>query len=354
MKRGKNLIFWGTFIFAIFLSFITVKDSCAGPRWDVGEDSWLQLGILGQVHFSHMEDAAVENDFYLRRGRIIIQGQVMDGIKFFVETDNANAGKYGVSEAETKIQDAFMDFRLDDSRQWIKAGLILLPFSFETRSSAASLLGIDYNSETIKLVNTFVWRDYGAELSGGVGDKFNYRIGVFDGYDSDTGIKYNDASLRFTGHIAYNLIGKVEDGWFFSQTRLSAKNDYLSIGAGIDHQSKATINAESVVQDNRAWVLDMQSGFIFGDNLLTVNGAYYDWDNALYKGKTAFIETGYLIGKIMPTFKISYLDPDNAGSTTDTTFGVDYFWKGQNARIGVEYRTGDSKDWLLAGLQFLL
>jgi len=86
----------------------------------------------------------------------------------------------------TEIQHVFLDARLIecDNEIWAKAGLILLPFSFETRVSAASLLGIDYNIEAIKLVNTFIWRDYGAELHGNFGKKLAYAVGIFDGYDA--------------------------------------------------------------------------------------------------------------------------------------------------------------------------
>ena len=352
MKNQRNGFILG--IFFICLSMIYIGNAQAGPKWELGNDSWLQLSFLGQVHYSHMEDAAVDNDIYLRRGRIILAGQIMDGIKFFAETDNDNAGKYGTDES-TDIQDAFVDFRLGKSEHWLKVGLILLPFSFENRSSAASLLGIDYNSEHIKLVNSFVWRDYGAELNGSFGKKFAYRIGVFDGYDKKGNDKNDDASLRFTGHVAFDLIGEVESGWFFSQDRLGQKGNYLSIGAGIDTQDEATMNTTTlVVQDNDAWVVDFQSGFNIGEYPLTINGAYYDWDNASYEGNTSFIEAGLLFGKVMPTVKVSYLDPENGDETTDTTIGLHYFWKGHNVRAGIEYRTGDSDEWVLAGVQFFL
>jgi len=41
-------------------------------------------------------------------------------------------------------------------------------------------------------------------------------------------------------------------------------------------------------------------------------------------------------------------------SISDYTVGLDYFFKGQSLRVGVEYRFGDSPDSVLAGLKFLL
>ncbi len=355
----------------VVLSVCIAAPAFAGPKWDLTEDgeSWMKLSFLGQVHYSHRDNAANEDDFYLRRGRIIVAGQVMDGVKFFVETDNDNAGRDGTEDVSTDIQDAFVDVRLftvGESEHWLEAGLILLPFSFESKSSAASLLGVDYNAETIKLINTFVWRDYGAELHGDFGDRLAYRVGVFDGYDDERNAKNDEADLRYTGHIAVNLLGDVEAGWFLTQSRLGKKGNYISVGAGVDAQSEATLvevvdadglTTNMVPRDSDAWVVDVQSGMSIGEQMaLTLNAAYYDWDNSAFEGHTVFVETGLLVAdKVMPTFKWAQQDSDGDAATIDDyTVGLNYFLKGNNARAGLEYRWGDSDDWLLLGLQFLL
>jgi len=319
----------------------------AGPKLDITQDSYMQFGFLGQVH-------AV---IYLRRARLILSGQIMDGVKFFAETDNDNAGKNGTTDIETDIQDAFVDLRLTENH-WVEVGLILLPFSFETKSSAGSLLGLDYNSEAIKLVNSFVWRDYGAELHGNFGKAFAYRAGVFDGYDDTASTKNPEAPLRYTGHLAFNVIGDVETGWFYNQERLSDK-PYVTLGAGADYQEEATLvvstnKASGVVSDNEAFVMDVQSGWMMGPLAATVNGAWYIWDNASYKGDTAFVEAGLRREQIQLTGKFSDQSPDKGDSKQDTTVGFNYFIKKQNLRCGVEYRFGDNPDQYLAGIQFLL
>lgn len=335
----------------------------AGPEWKISEDSSMKLSFLGQVHFLSVDDAADEDDFYLRRGRVILQGQIQDGLTFFMETDNDNAGKSG-TDVSTDIQDVFLDARLvkGDNELWAKAGLILLPFSFETRASAASLLGIDYNIAAIKLVNTFVWRDNGAELHGNFGEKLAYAVGVFDGYDAKGSAKNPGAEMRYTGHVAYNLVGSAETGWFYSQERLGGKGSYLSLGAGFDTQKDATLTTmtgadEAEVElenDNDAWVIDMQSGYAGTNMSVTFNAAYYDWDNSAFKGNTAFVETGLLVKKTMLTAKVELQDPDGGNKVEDYTAGLQYFLKGNNARGGIEYRWGDSPDQILAGIQFLL
>jgi hypothetical protein len=339
---------------SLLVAGLLATPALAGPKWEVGENAWLSLAFLGQAQATHTEDADQKNDFFLRRGRIILAGQVMDGVKFFVETDNDNAGKRGRDDQNTgtDIQDAFIDVRLGHSNHWVEAGLILLPFSFENKSSAAKLLGHDYNLETIKLTNTFVWRDYGVELHGNFGSQFAYRVGVFDGYENDTA-KNPDAGLRYTGHVAFNPIGEVETGWFMTQERF--EGTYLSLGAGGDHQTDASGTSEDNGVDSTAFVVDLQSGFQLGDDHhLTVNDAWYNWDSAGFDGNTAFVEAGLLVGKVMPTGKWSMQDPEGSNDINDYTLGVQYFFKRHNARAGLEYRVGDSSNLALLGVQFLL
>lgn len=335
---------------------VTVPNAVAGPKWEFGDDGSMQMSFLGQIHASYTQDAADEEAIFLKRGRLILSGQIMDGVKVFVETDNKTQGTEATPQ--TFIQDAYVDVRLGESDHWVQVGLILLPFSFENRASAASLLGIDYNSSTIRIADALVWRNCGAELHGNVGTEFAYRVGLFDGYGS-----IDEASLRCVGHVAVNLLGDVETGWFFTQNRL-AKSEYITVGAGVDVQGKSisetstdpvTSNEVTTVSDALSWVIDVQAGVGVSEEVsVLVNGAYYDWDNAAFKGSTAFIEGGVMYQKCMVTLKGELVDADGDGSTTDYTLGLHYFMKDHNARAGIEYRTGDSPDMALFGVQFLL
>ena len=333
----------------------------AGPKWDVGEDGWMKLSFMGQVHARYSDEMNPDADVFLRRARVILAGQITDGVLFFAETDNDNAGKAGAADSSTDIQDIYVDLQIMGSEHWVKAGLILLPFSFETRSSATSLLGTDYNSEAIKLANTFVWRDYGAELHGSFfSKKVAYAVGVFDGYDSAKGSKNPDADTRVTGHVMVNLVGEAETGWFYSQNKLDAGDSYLSLGAGFDNQGAASLiaateeGAPGSVVDSEAWVLDFKAGTTVGDASLILNGAWYDWDSSVFVGNTAFVEGGVLVGKTMLTGKYATQDADSKDTIDDYTAGLHYFMKNHSMRGGLEYRWGDSPETLLLGLQFLL
>jgi hypothetical protein len=336
---------------------MTAGLASAGPKWTLDDDSWMSLNVLGQIHASYTDEAIDTTDVYLRRGRLIVAGQILDGAKFFVETDYDNAGRQGYDDVSMDIQDAFVDLRLGQSEHWVKAGLILLPFSFETHSSAASLLGLDYNSEVIKLSNSFVWRDYGAEVHGRIGSKFAYAVGAFDGYE--TVLSNPESEVRLTGHVAVNLLGDVESGWFNIQDRKGAAGNYLSLGLGSDYQAKASLGLDVPAgtggTDATAFVADFQSGFALSETVgLTVNGAWYDWDSIRYDGNTAFVEAGVQEGQVMATVKFTHQDAAKLATQTDYTLGLHYFIKGHNLRTGIEYRWGDNRDFALVGIQFLL
>ncbi|MDA0989245.1 MAG: porin [Verrucomicrobia bacterium] len=337
-----------------------------GPRWEVSDDAYIQMGMLGQVHVSVTEGAAAEHDIYLRRARLILFGQVFDGVKFFMETDNDNAGRSGTSGVSTDIQDAFVEQRLLENH-YLQGGLLLLPFSFENASSAASLLGLDYNLETLKFVETFAWRDYGVIIRGDFGKRLAYRVGAFDGYDDKSGTKNPDAHLRFTGHVALSLVGEAETGWFFTQERLGDEA-YLTVGAGFDSQDNASLIPGAVVadapaaeplsapqiKDSEAFVVDFQSGFPLVGGFATINGAWQTWDNVTFDGDTAFLEAGLRKDAVQFGGKVSFQDPVAKSSTTDTTIGLYHYRKRHSARAGIEYRWGDSASQVLVGMQVSL
>ncbi|MBA4378506.1 MAG: hypothetical protein C0395_07625 [Gemmatimonas sp.] len=342
---------------ALVVSTFAAAPALAGPRWDFDDGANLQFSLLGQFHAVTVADAVADRDLYLRRGRLIFSGQIADGVKVFAETDNDNAGNAAVSSVSTDLQDIFVDLRLRGDH-WLEVGLILLPLSFENTSSAASLLGLDYNAEVIKLANTFVWRDQGLMLHGACGGKFAYRAGVFDGYEVGT-TKNPEAAPRFTGHLEYAAVGAAPTGWFHGQERLGG-DPYLLLGTGIDYQRRA--NRAGYVSaadpgwtiDSRAFVVDLQSGFVAGGMFGTLDAGWYDWDNLNFHGSTWFVESGLRRDRVQLTGKFAAVEPGVGDAIRNLTAGLHYYRLKHKLRYGVEFSTGDSPNQLLAGVQFLL
>ncbi len=347
------------FLLRAMLVLLTVAaaPALAGPRWDFDDGANLQFSLLGQFHAVTVAGAEVDHDMYLRRGRLIFSGQIADGVKVFAETDNDNAGRSSAGGVSTDLQDIFVDLRLRGDH-WLEAGLILLPLSFESTSSAASLLGLDYNAEVIKLANTFVWRDQGLMLHGSCSPRFAYRAGVFDGYEVGT-TKNPEAAPRFTGHLEFAAVGTAPTAWFHGQERLGG-DPYLLLGTGIDYQRRANragyvpLTNPGWTIDSRAFVLDMQSGFVTGGMFGTLNAGWYDWDNINFHGNTWFVESGLRRDRVQVTGKFAVIDHDSGAVTSDLTAGLHYYRLKHKVRYGVEFSTGDSPNQLLAGVQFLL
>ncbi|MBK9304652.1 MAG: hypothetical protein IPM94_12405 [bacterium] len=342
---------------ALVVLTVAAAPALAGPRWDLDDGAYLQFSLLGQFQAQALEGADDDLDLYLRRGRLIFSGQIADGVKVFAETDNDNAGRYRAGGVSTDLQDVFVDLRLGGD-QWLQAGLILLPLSFESTSSAASLLGLDYNAEVIKLAHTFVWRDQGLMLHGPCGKRFAYRAGVFDGHD-DAVTKNAAAAPRFTGHLEFAAVGAAPTAWFHGQERLGGET-YLLLGTGVDYQERASRlgavagGSPGWVINNRAFVLDLQSGFGAGDIFYTCNAGWYDWDNLNFAGSTWFAEAGLRRDRVQLTGKIAANEPDVGAAVRNFTAGLHFFRLQHKLRYGLEYSTGDSPNQLLAGVQFLL
>jgi hypothetical protein len=185
------------------------------------------------------------NEFFLRRARIIMAGNISKLIHFFMETDNPNMGKNGDWGKAFFIQDAFVDFRFMPEFN-LAAGMILLPFTHHNRQSAASLNSVDYhNLFSGRFIKDFVWRDAGIEARGIVANTLDYHIGIFNGLrtakDKDGNALYNtDDTPRIAGRLALNIF-EPETAFFYGGTYLGKKK-VLQFGAGFDLQPGAVLD----------------------------------------------------------------------------------------------------------------
>lgn len=352
-----------------------------------GPGKWIAVHLLLQAQYTNTNtwdtnageddsDGVWASSFKLRRARLIVSGQVSPLVEFFVETDDYNRGGLNNDAASTGtrtdgtfVQDAFINFKIAPELN-ITMGMFLIPFMHHNRQSAASLLGVDYNTDVIKLATTTnVWRDTGVEFRGLLfGGIVDYRLAVLQGIsrdtqatkttaDTDTSNDINPDGLpRFTGRIQINLMD-AEDGHFYSENYLGKKK-IVSFGGGIDYQADVA-NADVDRDDYLAWTVD----FIFDYPLapgtaLAFQAAYVNIDN--YPSGTivgeSYIEEQYgyfaqvgllLFDTIQPVIKYTrWITKDlttTDGGTDDSissylTVGLNYMLHGHNANIKFEYR----------------
>jgi hypothetical protein len=363
---------------AIFIVTSSVAQETGVTKLNYGSDKWIQVHLLLQVwgQFKEYYDAdpygqgesptdesTIDKSFFLRRARIILQGQVAKNVSFFLETEDFDAGKDDTANKGSEgsglfTQDAFINYKIADELQ-IAVGLILLPFMHHNRQSAISLLGVDYNTAFVEsgVKATNVWRDYGLEARGLLfNGTIDYRIGVFQGRDratlEDKGLNTNTHDYpRYTGRIQINMKDP-ETGFFYSGNYLGKKK-IISIGAGVDYQQQV-LPAEpgTVPDDYLAWTVDLivdhglARGYAFALQAAYVNVSNcpetaYPVSGPAYLNSTAyFVQTGLLMSRfIQPVLKYYNVVTDKGAhtSTSHAIMGLNFYINDHNANIKAEY-----------------
>jgi hypothetical protein len=359
-----------------------------------GPGKWIAVHLLLQAQYQNTntwDTAAGEDDsdgvwassFKIRRARLIVSGQVAPNIDFFVETDDYNRGgrnqdgaTTGTRTDGTFIQDAYVNFKVAPELQ-IACGMILLPFMHHNRQSAASLLGVDYNTDVIQFPNDNVWRDTGVEFRGLLfGGILDYRIGLFQGVSRNAkGTETEDDDInpngvpRITGRMQVNLMD-AEDGFFYCGNYLGKKK-IVSFGGGIDWMADRTYyTADNEVKDYFAWTVDVTIDYPIAPNMvLAFQGAYVQINNSPdnysalgFTGVTTstmlpdsqygyFAQVGLLINDfIQPVVKYASFvyEDETLGDITISylTLGCNFMLNGHNANIKIEYRhpLGEAED----------
>ncbi|MFH0977613.1 MAG: hypothetical protein V1874_17680 [Spirochaetota bacterium] len=358
-----------------------------------GDHRWIAIhGLIQAQAYSMNEydseagesesDAKWASGFQVRRSRFILNGEAAKNVEFFIQTDDILIGKNGsgsqnssdkTSSGTTETtnhthttkdskgvytQDAFINYKFSNAFE-VAAGLICLPFMHHNLESAASLLGVDYNSLVIPAGTTSnEWRDTGVEIRGIAKRVFDYRIGVFRGQARDlkgTPEKTDDINPdnwpRFCGRIQLNFADP-ETGFFYSGNYLGKKN-VLSIGGGIDFQKDASI-IDGELGNYLALTGDATIDYKVSDELvITLQGGYvrmkYRPDANTVTQYGYFGQMGFLfMGQVQPVIKYQYWKGDtyfaDDKESSSMTFGLNYFIDGHNANIKAEYQNPMGKD----------
>jgi hypothetical protein len=129
-----------------------VGDAPVRERW------YERISIRGytQLRYNHAIDndllrtnqgdrsIAGNNEFFLRRARIIISGQPHDRVFFYFQP--AFESFVGGTEQVGAIRDLYADLFLTESKEWrIRAGLSKVPYGFENIQSSQNRLALDRN-----------------------------------------------------------------------------------------------------------------------------------------------------------------------------------------------------------------
>jgi hypothetical protein len=214
-----------------------------------------------------------------------------------------------------------------------------------------------------------VGRDDGLMIWGNPLDGLlQYRFMISEGVEGDNNPEDN---LRFVGRMSVNLL-EPETGFYNKGTYLGEKK-VLAFGLGIDSQRDLTLGGRED-QNNLVWTIDTFFDHPVGNGAITVEAAYIDIDNCtqthnfseLAAGDNAklwYMNAGYLLpdpigpGRLQPYFRYETGDVDQKEETAFYTGGLNYYFKGHNAKITLDYTYVDQdsntlEDQNLVTMQF--
>ena len=294
-------------------------------------------------------------EFFLRRARIILAGNINKLVHFFVETDNPNMGKNGDWGKAFFIQDAFVDFQFMPEFN-VAAGMILLPFTHHNRQSATSLNSVDYhNLFSSRFIKDFVWRDAGIEVRGIVANMLDYHLGIFNGLrgakvDGMETLNPNDLP-RIAGRLALNIF-EPETGFFYGGTYLGKKK-VLQFGAGFDMQPDSILSESGTTSMYTAVSADAFWNIPLDDKMELTGQVAFVWYNRGHEltagtvgtftphagtGMGVYGDLGFRYDVYQPTLGGEWFNSDKEGADL-ANLRADFLWwfNGHSANLKLEY-----------------
>jgi hypothetical protein len=331
---------WRRFFGLALVAGLAVAVVCPAHavKLEASEDVYVNVRFLVQpwvqLDNDPLTDPALETNFYLRRTRLILLGQVSPYVSFFMETDQPNWGKDGDWSPELFIQDAFVSFDLHEAFH-VATGLLLIPFVHQTRQGATSLHTLDYHSALVRYPagSHLVWRDPGVEIRGLVANKhLDYKVAITEGVPGTE----HDVP-RFSGRLQANLFD-AEEKFFYGGTYLGKKK-ILSAGVAFDVQPEA-FGDDPYYAFGGDIFLDMPVG---DRNRISgqLDVVYYGGVGNPMAGFGTMFDFGVGIGKIEPIIALDWFMPRGASTFTDHYFGphagVNWWIKGHNVNIKFDF-----------------
>ena len=341
-----------------------------------------EIGAWTQLWYQYVEhgkkDGGDLNDFMARRFYLYLKGDITPYLSFFTHLAADRVGQEGLDSPSVglgsgiAIRDLWITLKLHEALK-VQVGRMYVPLTrnYGTTSTKCMLTtdlpilqggvrgNIFYASKVGRDDSVTIW---GNPLDG----LLQYRFMVSEGVENDNN---PDDNLRFAGRVALNLL-EPEKNWFNMGTYLGKKK-VLSLGLGCDTQNDLTLNGRED-QDNLVWTADVFFDHPLGGGAITAEAAYIDIQNCtqthnfseLAAGDDAqnwYIQSGYLLpgnigpGRLQPYVKYEAVDVDDKDDTEFITAGLNYFVKGHNAKVSMDYtyvgQDSDRKDQSIATFQ---
>jgi hypothetical protein len=275
-------------------------------------------------------------DVFVRRTRLLANGDIGKHFSYLLQLDNANFGKYGNYAGRAIVQDAWVGWAptgvTGPNVLFIDAGILLIPISHHLLESTTNFVTADVHTDSFRLTgNQFPGlRETGVQVRGWWFDrKVGFRGGVYEGTRA---INLGGADVKslpqLAGFVNVDLVGSEEGGWLYGAYKWG-RDPILSVGLSGVYQSLAAKRAVSPA-----------AAPTFTDQKMASADVYLDWPMT-EASEVVFEATGYLSG--------------NGTASADTGAGffadLGYRWGWFAPYVSYEYFQADDCDAALGSAQ---
>jgi hypothetical protein len=279
-----------------------------------------RLGFQLQAWADYNQDPISEGysqNFFLRRVRLLVAGNLAKNVSFFFQTDNARLGNNTPPKdlaVGFLVQDAFGEWKVMGNDMFIlDIGKMLVPFTRNALQSTSSHLALDAGTWTFLQdagagngEQGDAGRDLGFQFKSYLAaDHFEVRAGVFDGFRAPATAKGASSRNppRFVGRMVYNFFD-TEKGYVPVGTNLGKKK-ILAIGGGYDTQGGFTSPATATVPAGKGFeayggdlMVDWPLGptdAVKGQDAITAHADYIHYDGGCRANAAGVVQANCLI-----------------------------------------------------------
>jgi hypothetical protein len=361
-QRLKPLFMLSPRLGALALAVAAASVPAHAATISIDDDTSISVGAGIRTAGVFIEDGAPNGDsstnFDVQNIRIYLGGSITDTIKFTLNTEEI----YG--DGPVDVLDAIAQFEFSPEFN-IWAGRHLTPADrIEMNGPFYSLTWNQYTqplyaSDQGGQAGTY-GRDDGVTVWGTL-EKFQYAVGAFDGLE---GMGNSEDNLLFAGRFAYNFLNMESNpAYYTSSTYYGGLGNVFTLGLSLQSQDGGTGSA-TASGDFSGYTVDLLSETVLaGGSVLTIEAEYKDFDAdytlasgtvgpapcfCLFDGDSWFASAAFLFpqpagpGKFQPYVRFVENSPNDAVDSDLTEVGVNYVISGHNARLNVNWGSGDA------------
>ena len=288
------------------------------------------------------------NDFFIRRARVITSGNAYKYFTFYVMLDTPRFGARGNYNTSTFVQDLYVGYvPIPDVN--IEAGFLYMPLSRGSLASNTQVQAVEGPGDILFYPNARGSRETGVQLRALFLDRrILVRGGVYEGARQFTAPATGvppinpNGTPEVAGMVRYNFVGE-ETGYSYPGIYMDGKTR-INIGVGGQYQPRAggrTATTGGSYYDYSAIATDVFADLALpGDMEFATGVGAYRWDwgpNQNNTGNGVGGEIGFRVGPINPQVNILWFNSDNKkNSSFRAAGGVNYYFVKHNAKLQLE------------------